>query len=317
MRTLVVLVVALLVALALAVPSSLASSGRRGVGLEVRFDIEAALTSTKQVSSDRVLRAIGVWIPLLGFLFQGPPTEVFEHSKGLSGTFLGEPVSGELKVVEVRRGQSDYYPALMRLEARGSSLVLAFGSPTERGYRVWGLPDKSTGVFSALEVGGHVRVVGLPERFSIIRGEIVIGWANPETALSALVSAGWAEETARTTLAQSRIRVVPFPQVDRGNPPARTEVRWVSSAAGASGREVSVAVLIGTDAMPPAEGGGKARSTRVRVIATHTSGTVNLFDGEAGPGDQVVAVGRVVPPGVLMVLAGSKLLFQTAITVED
>ncbi len=323
MRTLAVLVAVAVTLLAVAGVG--APANRTGAGLELRFDLEAAFGSTRQVSSDRAIRfigqAAGMLAPWAGvftsLLLSGPPTDVFEHSKSLSGTFLGEPVSGELKVVEVRRGQSEHHPALMRLEVRGSSLVLAFGAPADRGYRVWAVREQSTGVFSGVEAGGHVRVVGLAERFSIVRGEVVVGWQDHATAVSTMVAGGWSEEAARSAVSGTRLRVVPFPQADPKNPPARTEVRWVSSPAGTGAADVSLAVLLGTDAMPLAEGGTRARSARVRVVAAHSAGTGVLFDGEAGPGDQVLASGKVSLPAILMVVAGPRTLFQASLAHGD
>lgn len=315
MRTVALLVASAVVLLAVA--GAGASASRSGAGVELRFDLEAALTSTRQVSSDRVIRTIGAWIPIIGFFFQGPPTDVLEHSKRLSGDFLGEPVSGELKVVEVRRGQSEYHPTVLRVEVRGSSLVLAFGAPAARGYRVWAVPGQSTGVFSGVEAGGHVRVVGLPERFSIVRGEVVVGWQDREAAVSALVAGGWSAEAARSAVSGARVSVVPFPQTDPRDPPARTEVRWIRIPAGAEAADVSVAVLVGTDAMPAVEGGDRAKSARVRVVAAHVAGASVLYEGEAGPGDQVLAAGRVSLPAVLMVVVGPKTVFQTSLERQE
>ncbi len=313
---------AVLVTLAVAaglVAPALATPAWTGAGVEVRFEVEASHVSTRRVSSDRLAKTIGQYIPIISFFvfLSGPPTDVFEHSKGLTGTFLGEEVSGELKVIEVRRGQSNFQPATLRLEVRGSALELVFGSPSQRGYRVWTVPGKSTGVFAGVEAGGYVRVVGLSDRFSILRGEVVIGWPGREEAASALVSAGWQEDVARSALAATRVSVVPFPEASPDNPPATTQVRWIRSRAAQESVDLSLAMLVGTDAMPLVEGGQRARSAKVRVTVAGVDGVRTLHEGQVSAGEQIWVSSRVLVPCVLLVTVGPKTVFQVSITEES
>lgn len=284
-----------------------------GTGLEFRVDLEASLVETRKVHSDE-WRRYAQYIPVIGFLFSlGPVTEVFEHSKNVSGTFLEQGASGQLKVVEVRRGGVEFRPAEARLSVRGSTLVLVFHAPESRGYRVSAVPDRSTGVFRGVEAGGYLRVVGLQERYSIVRGELVVGWPSREAAQEALTAAGWEPEAAREATVRARVSVVPFPAADPENPPSRTLIRWVRSEAGQGRVDVSVAVLVGTDAMPVLEGGQRAREVRLRVVVAGASGSAVLHDGPVQVGGQVTVSARVETPAVLMVLAGTRTLAQVPV----
>lgn len=311
----VLLVLALLMVVG-PVPHGVANEG---VGLQVAVDLEASTTSVKKVRSDVWMRYM-TWIPIIGIVFapfaMGPSTEVFEHSKGVTGIFLGRDVEGTLTVVEVRRGGAEFHPGFLRIKVGGSTLVLAFHGVTPRGYHVVALPGESSGAFAGLEVSGFLRVVGLSDRFSIVRGELVLGWPDRRSAASALVAAGWPEELVDDALRGSRQAVVPFPPADPQKPPQATAVRWLARSAGSQAADLSLVVLVGSDAMPVLEGGVRARSAKVRVVVAGPSGTTTLYEGEAAPGQQVTASGRTGLPAVVLVMVGTKTVFQRALSAD-
>jgi hypothetical protein len=248
----------------------------------------------------------------------GPQTDVYEHTKELSGTFLGEPVSGKFSVAEIRRGgERNFVPGILSLTVRGSRFEAVFGPPTAQGYHLVPVPDRMSGVFARAESGGFIRVVGLADRYSVLRGSIVVGWADRQAATGALEEAGWSPDAAGRAVASATRGIVPFPPHDRDNPPDRTLIRWVAEKDQTGQIRVRVLVLVGKDAMPVVEGGRPAQSVKIRVVAAVPGANTTLYEGDAAPGEQVAASGQVSPPAIVMVMAGPKVLFSQTLAAED
>ena len=326
MRKAVVLAAVLaLLAPALASPAVGQSPWGSGIGLAFPVDWEASTVQVRRTHSEEWKRYVealqGVLrlftrVPL--FLPMGPQTDVYEHTKELSGTFLGEAVSGKFSVAEIRRGgERSFVPGTLSLTVRESKFEAVFGPPTAQGYHLVPIRDRMSGVFARVESGGVIRVVGLADRYSVLRGSIVIGWADGQAAASALEEAGWDSEAAGRAVASATRGIVPFPPHDRDNPPDRTLVRWVAEKDRSGRLRVRVLVLVGKDAMPVLEGGSLAQSVKIRVVAAVPGSSTALYEGDAAPGEQVVAFGHVTPPAVVMVMAGPKMLFSQALAAEE
>jgi hypothetical protein len=322
MRKMVVMgAAATLVAWVLTCPVTGQSREGSGIGLAFSVDWEASTVQVRRTHSEEWKRYVGVLqfiIPIPLFLFMGPQTNVYEHTKELSGTFLGEPVSGKFSVAEIRRGgERNFVPGTLSLTVRGSRFEAVFGPPTAQGYHLVPVQDRMSGVFGRVESGGFIRVVGLADRYSVLRGSIVIGWADAQAAASALEEAGWSPEAASRAVASGTRGIVPFPPHDRDHPPDRTLIRWVAEKDQSGRLRVSVLVLVGKDAMPLLEGGRLAQSVKVRVVAAVPGATTILHEGDAAPGEQVAASGHVAPPAIVMVMAGPKVLFSQSLAAEE
>jgi hypothetical protein len=305
------------------------SSAGSGIGLAFPVDWEASTVQVRRTHSEEWKRYVGVLqalqfftpIPIPLFLFTGfigPQTDVYEHTKELSGTFLGEPVSGKFSVAEIRRGgERNFVPGILSLTVRGSRFEAVFGPPTAQGYHLVPVPDRMSGVFARAESGGFIRVVGLADRYSVLRGSIVVGWADRQAATGALEEAGWSPDAAGRAVASATRGIVPFPPHDRDNPPDRTLIRWVAEKDQTGQIRVRVLVLVGKDAMPVLEGGRPAQSVKIRVVAAVPGANTTLYEGDAAPGEQVAASGQVSPPAIVMVMAGPKVLFSQTLAAED
>jgi hypothetical protein len=297
------------------------SSVGSGIGLAFPVDWEASTVQVRRTHSEEWKRYVGALqfiIPIPLFLFMGPQTDVYEHTKELSGTFLGEPVSGKFSVAEIRRGgERNFVPGALSLTVRGSRFEAVFGPPTAQGYHLVPVPDRMSGVFARAESGGFIRVVGLADRYSVLRGSIVVGWADRQAATGALEEAGWSPDAAGRAVASATRGIVPFPPHDRDNPPDRTLIRWVAEKDQTGQIRVRVLVLVGKDAMPVVEGGRPAQSVKIRVVAAVPGANTTLYEGDAAPGEQVAASGQVSPPAIVMVMAGPKVLFNQTLAGED
>jgi len=292
-----------------------------GIGLAFPVDWEASTVQVRRTHSEEWKRYVGALqfiIPIPLFLFMGPQTDVYEHTKELSGTFLGEAVSGKFSVAEIRRGgERSFVPGTLSLTVRGSRFEAVFGPPTAQGYHLIPVQDRMSGVFARAESGGFIRVVGLADRYSVLRGSIVIGWADGQAAASALEEAGWDPDAAGRAVASATRGIVPFPPHDRDNPPDRTLVRWVAEKDQSGRLRVRVLVLVGKDAMPVLEGGRRAQSAKIRVVAAVPGANTTLYEGDVSPGEQVAASGHVAPPAIVMVLAGPKVLFNHTLALGE
>ncbi len=171
------------------VPAAAQPAGDPDVGVEVQVEAEAFTVQVVRVRSD-AWRSLVDWIvPLLSMT---PRTDVFEHRKDVEGRVLGLRARGRFTVLEVKRygrysaPSVEFIPVRLTLELPLGTLSLVFAGASGSGYTVESEPGAGTGVFRELVVRGELRVFGLSDRGSIVRGRLVLGFPDRAAALEAL-----------------------------------------------------------------------------------------------------------------------------------
>lgn len=315
MRTLGVFLLILILVLASGTHLLPVSAGGNGpdVGVQVPFELEAVTVSTKRLRSDEWKRIAG-WIPYIGMLFSLSGQEiVIQHERAVDGTFLGLPAKGRLIVLQSIKvspmspmPSGQWAPSQLTLELPNGTLAMRATS-SAGAYWFESDPQKSTGVFSGLVARAEVRIFGISDQNSILRGRVVLGLGSMEEAIRVLstgLSAGDAAQVARG-LEGGRVVLMPFPAAAK--PPQETLVRWMVVARNGENISVQVLVLIGGLASSPEA----KKMRRLKVTAIPTGGkAVVVYEKEHEPGDQVELLVTGAPPVVVLVYVDTEMVRQ-------